>query len=93
MVYDSGGYFANTDSTKSARRSSTIFHRCPFLTKDILRVANARVLLRQRILLLDKIKALFHYWHVVHLPFSLVMFAILLIHIGVAIAFGYTWIW
>jgi hypothetical protein len=62
-------------------------------SKDILRVVSDRIILRQRILLLDKFRALFHYWHVVHLPFSLVMFAILLIHIGVAIAFGYTWIW
>ncbi len=62
-------------------------------SKDILRRVSDRIILRQRILLLDKFRALFHYWHVVHLPFSLVMFAILLIHIGVAIAFGYTWIW
>jgi hypothetical protein len=61
--------------------------------KDILRAANDRIILRQRIVLLDKFRALFHYWHVVHLPFSLVMFAILVIHIGVAVAFGYTWIW
>ena len=62
-------------------------------SKGILRVANDRIILRQRILLLEKIRQLFHYWHVVHLPFSLVMFAILVIHIGVAVAFGYTWIW
>ncbi|MGA9406921.1 MAG: hypothetical protein WBW71_07295 [Bacteroidota bacterium] len=62
-------------------------------SKGILRIANERIILRQRIVLLEKIRQLFHYWHVVHLPFSLVMFAILAIHIGVAIAFGYTWIW
>lgn len=62
-------------------------------SKGILRIANDRIMLRQRILLLEKIRQLFHYWHVVHLPFSLVMFAILVVHIGVAVAFGYTWIW
>ena len=62
-------------------------------SKGILRIANDRIILRQRILLLEKMRQLFHYWHVVHLPFSLVMFAILVVHIGVAVAFGYTWIW
>jgi len=62
-------------------------------SRDLLHVVNERILLRQRILLLEKVQRLFHYWHVVHLPFSLVMFAILVIHIGVAVAFGYTWVW
>ncbi len=34
----------------------------------------------------------FGYWHVLHIPLALVMLVALLIHIGVAIAFGYTWI-
>jgi hypothetical protein len=37
-------------------------------------------------------KQIFHYWHVVHLPFSVIMFVILLIHVAVTVAFGYTWI-
>jgi hypothetical protein len=35
---------------------------------------------------------LFGYWHVLHIPLALVMLVTFLIHIGVAIAFGYTWI-
>jgi hypothetical protein len=35
---------------------------------------------------------LFKYWHVAHLPFAFVMFFILLIHVVITIAFGYTWI-
>ncbi len=35
---------------------------------------------------------LFGYWHVLHLPLALVMLVTFLIHVGVAIAFGYTWI-
>ncbi len=34
----------------------------------------------------------FGYWHVLHIPLALVMLAAFLIHIAVAIAFGYTWI-
>ena len=34
----------------------------------------------------------FGYWHVLHIPLALVMLIALVIHIAVAIAFGYTWI-
>ncbi|HTO93755.1 MAG TPA: hypothetical protein VMM80_05265 [Bacteroidota bacterium] len=55
-------------------------------------MATRRIILTRRIAFLQQFKKLFHYWHVVHLPFSIVMFVILSIHVGVAIAFGYTWI-
>lgn len=34
---------------------------------------------------------LFRYWHAVHLPLAIVMGLILLLHIAVAVAFGYAW--
>lgn len=34
----------------------------------------------------------FNYWHVIHLPFAIIMLVIMLIHVGVTIAFGYKWI-
>ena len=55
-------------------------------------MASRRFMLTRRIAFLQQFKRIFHYWHVVHLPFSIVMFVILSIHVGVAIAFGYTWI-
>lgn len=35
---------------------------------------------------------LFRYWHIFHLPFALIMFVIMIIHIIVAFLFGYGWI-
>jgi hypothetical protein len=32
------------------------------------------------------------YWHVAHLPFAVVMFIIMVIHVAITIAFGYKWI-
>ncbi len=61
--------------------------------KKIARVASQHIVLKRRIAFLEKIQHLFHYWHVVHLPFSIIMFVILILHVGVAVAFGYTWIW
>lgn len=65
----------------------------PKMLRAIRSLANQRVVLIRRIAFLEQFRQVFHYWHVVHLPFSIVMFAILFIHVGVAIVFGYTWIW
>ena len=48
--------------------------------------------LNRRIEWLDAMQNMFRYWHVVHLPFALVMLVIMIIHISVAIVFGYRWI-
>jgi len=45
-----------------------------------------------RIKRLDKMKRLFNYWHVAHLPFALIMLIIMLIHVAVVLYFGYKWI-
>ncbi len=47
--------------------------------------------LAQERALLVPFERLFRYWHTFHLPFAIVMALILLVHIGVAIAFGYAW--
>jgi hypothetical protein len=61
--------------------------------KKISQIANQHIVLKRRIASLEKLQELFHYWHVIHLPFSIIMFVILIVHVGVAITFGYTWIW
>ncbi len=58
----------------------------------IAMIASERIKLTRRIQFLEQLKFYFHYWHVIHLPFTIIMFIILFVHIGVAIAFGYTWI-
>jgi hypothetical protein len=61
--------------------------------KKIAHIASDHLVLKRRIAFLEKLQHVFHYWHVVHLPFSIIMFVILILHVGVAVAFGYTWIW
>lgn len=48
-------------------------------------------LLERKILLFDQIQQLFHYWHVFHKPFAIIMYLIMLVHIGIAVWLGYTW--
>ena len=42
--------------------------------------------------LLQPFQRMFRYWHAFHLPLAIVMLLILVVHVGVAVAFGYTWI-
>ncbi len=60
--------------------------------RRILGMVKHEISLNRRIERLHTMQNLFKYWHVAHLPFALVMLVIMLIHVGVAIAFGYTWI-
>jgi putative flippase GtrA len=50
-----------------------------------------RAQLRQRIEVLSRLQELFHYWHVFHKPFAIIMYIFMVVHIGVAIATGYGW--
>jgi hypothetical protein len=59
---------------------------------EVARLAARQIILKRRIIFLEKIQHLFHYWHAVHLPFTIIMAVIFLVHVSVAIAFGYTWI-
>jgi hypothetical protein len=47
--------------------------------------------LERQLMFLQPFQRLFGYWHVFHLPFAIIMFLILAVHVGVAIAFGYGW--
>lgn len=60
--------------------------------KEIVRIAKSEIVLARRIGLLRTMQKLFRYWHILHLPFAIAMFAIMIIHIIVAVTFGYTWI-
>ncbi len=82
-------HWLNTRKVKAVLRSHSVPARS---INEISRVAKRRIVIRQRLLVLEKTRQLFHYWHVIHLPFSLVMLVILIVHVGVAVAFGYTWI-
>ena len=59
---------------------------------QIIRIVKIKLILSRRIGLLRTMQNLFKYWHVIHLPVAMVMFVIMMIHIIVAITFGYRWI-
>jgi hypothetical protein len=62
------------------------------VTHHIRRAAIARARLLQRSILLLQVEKLFYYWHAIHMPFTVIMFITLAIHVGVALWLGYTWV-
>ncbi|HMN48158.1 MAG TPA: hypothetical protein PKD67_03395 [Ignavibacteriaceae bacterium] len=60
--------------------------------KELINKAQAEIILSRRLGMLRTMQNLFRYWHIAHLPFALIMFVIMIIHVAVTIAFGYKWI-
>lgn len=59
---------------------------------EIITAANQKLIITRRIGLLRTTQKAFRYWHVAHLPFAIVMFVIMLIHVVVTIVMGSKWI-
>jgi hypothetical protein len=57
-----------------------------------MRLARKRTKLGRRIRFLSTAQKLLHHWHIFHKPFAVIMIIIMIVHVGVAIALGYTWI-
>ena len=60
--------------------------------KKITRFIRAEVVLARRIAWLSTMQNYLRYWHVLHLPFAIIMLVIMIVHVIVALLFGYTWI-
>jgi hypothetical protein len=60
--------------------------------RQIVDLIKTDLKLNRKIERLGTMQNLFKYWHVIHSPFALVMLIIMIIHVGVTIAFGYRWI-
>jgi hypothetical protein len=60
--------------------------------RQIIEIAKSKIVISRRIRLLRTMQKFFRYWHIFHLPFAIVMFAIMIVHVAVTITFGYKWI-
>jgi hypothetical protein len=58
----------------------------------VMQLVSHELNINRKIERLQVMQQLFRYWHVIHLPFAIIMLVIMLIHVGVTIAFGYRWI-
>jgi len=51
-----------------------------------------QLIMSQRVLVLEAVSKVFHWWHVIHKPFAYAIFIVLTLHIILTISFGLTWI-
>jgi hypothetical protein len=63
----------------------------PRLFGEFLQVARRKAVIRRRIVFWEAAHRLFHYWHVIHKPFAVVMYVFMVVHIVVASMTGYGW--
>lgn len=60
--------------------------------REFERVVRQKAQVHRRILLWNRVHELFHYWHVLHKPFALVMYLFMVVHVAVALVTGYGWV-
>ncbi len=60
--------------------------------RKLLKLIMKREKLLKRKQFLDRSMKVLHYWHLLHIPFVLIMFLILLVHVYVTLKMGYKWI-
>lgn len=83
------------DDRKTLRQVRATLRENGLASPDVRKVAKLvdnELSLNNRIERLAVMQKLFKYWHVAHLPFALIMLIIMVIHVGVTLAFGYRWI-
>lgn len=73
-------------------RFSRKFHLSGTHLQHAVLLTQRKIKLQRRILALEKVERLFHYWHVFHKPFAFIMYFIMVIHVGIAVWLGYTWV-
>jgi len=59
--------------------------------RALVSLLDRQVRLQQQSRLLVPFQRLFGYWHVLHLPLAIVLLVVAIVHVGVAILFGYGW--
>ncbi len=59
--------------------------------KKVTTLLKNEIALNNKIDRLQSMQKLFKYWHVAHMPFAIIMLVIVLLHVGITIAFGYKW--
>ena len=59
---------------------------------ELRATARRWALAARRLHLFHLVRDLFHWWHVFHKPFAIIMILVMLVHVAVAVALGYTWI-
>lgn len=85
-------YFGMYKVLREVRKDLKVLNISHLKEKQIIEITKSKLNLMRRIGMMRTMQKLFRYWHIAHLPFAIIMFVIMIIHVGVTIAFGYKWI-
>jgi len=92
----SGNYFLRyLDDFRTVHVVKKILHNHNLYKSErnqIIDLVKKDLSLNRKIERLLTMQKLFNYWHVAHMPFAIIMIIIMIIHVAVAITFGYKWI-
>jgi hypothetical protein len=86
------GYFKDLSFFRKLNKEVGLHHLSRKETRNVIKLFREEIILNQRIRRLSAINKLFRNWHIVHLPFALIMLVIMMIHVVVVIVFGFKWI-
>jgi len=90
------GFWRRSREERVAIRRLKVELRSQQIPKDkageIMQIFKDQLGLKKKIKRLVTMQKLFAYWHVAHLPFALIMLVVMIIHVVVAVTFGYKWI-
>lgn len=85
----------NKNSNLSVRklRIALRTHKVPKSERvSIIKMVKKEKALAGKIARLQTMQKMLKYWHVIHLPFALIMLIIVVIHVAVTVSLGYKWI-
>lgn len=60
--------------------------------KRVKNLVKSKIVFQRKIGMLKAMQKFLKYWHILHLPFAIIMFVIMFIHVIVTILFGYRWV-
>ena len=60
--------------------------------RELASLARRRAKLERNLRRLETLRRLFHYWHVIHKPFAIIMLFIMGVHVAVTVVLGYRWV-
>lgn len=86
------GDVANRMHFLRSRRTLARARLAPEVRHRTLKLLRGKLALEQQSRLLLPFQRMFSYWHLLHLPLAIVLLIVTIVHVAVAIVFGYTWL-
>ncbi len=86
------GFIEDFSFLKKLKKESSLQQLSKREYKKTYRLIRQDIVLNHKIKRLSTLHNLFRNWHVIHLPFALIMLVIMVIHVVVVVLFGYKWI-